>query len=82
MGESVRVARADDPRGRLLQLGPERLSDAELLAVVLRTGVEDCTAVNLGAQLLARFGGLAGVLDAPAAHLLACLLYTSPSPRD
>jgi len=60
----------DDPRGRLLTLGPDRLSDAELLAVVLRTGLRDCSAVSLGAQLLAHFGGLAGVLDASTAHLL------------
>ena len=70
MSRAADLAVADDPRGRLLALGPERLSDAELLAVVLRTGVRDCSAVNLAAQLLARFGGLAGVLDASSAHLL------------
>ncbi len=50
------------PRERLLQHGPEALSDAELLAIVLRTGVSGKTAVDLARTLLARFGGLRGLL--------------------
>ena len=50
------------PRERLLQHGPEALSDAELLAIVLRTGVSGKTAVDLARSLLARFGGLRGLL--------------------
>ncbi len=50
------------PRERLLRHGPEVLSDAELLAIVLRTGVSGKTAVDLGRELLERFGGLRGLL--------------------
>jgi DNA repair protein RadC len=46
------------PRERLLQLGPESLSDAELLAIFLRTGVRGKSAVDLARDLLARCGSL------------------------
>ncbi|MDA8361835.1 MAG: DNA repair protein RadC [Gammaproteobacteria bacterium] len=56
----------DRPRERLLRHGPEVLSDAELLAIVLRTGVSGKSAVDLGRDLLARFGGFRGLLTAEA----------------
>ena len=43
------------PRERLLKLGPEALSDAELLAIFLRVGVKGKSAVDLARDLLARF---------------------------
>lgn len=43
------------PRERLLKLGPEALSDAELLAIFLRVGVRGKSAVDLARELLARF---------------------------
>lgn len=52
------------PRERLLMLGTAALSDAELLAVVLRTGIRGKSAVELGRELLARFNGVAGILRA------------------
>ena len=52
---------AERPRERLLASGPGALSDAELLAVVLRTGVRGKSAVDLGRDLLARCGGVAGL---------------------
>lgn len=57
------------PRERLLALGPQSLSDAELLAVFLRTGVRGKSAVDVARELLARFGGLRGLLQAPRADL-------------
>jgi DNA repair protein RadC len=54
----------DRPRERLLAQGPGALSDAELLALCLRTGVRGASAVDLGRALLARHGGLAGLLGA------------------
>jgi len=53
---------AERPRERLLAAGAASLSDAELLAVMLRTGVRGRSAVDLGRELLARFGGLGGLL--------------------
>ncbi|HTQ77173.1 MAG TPA: DNA repair protein RadC [Burkholderiales bacterium] len=56
--------REERPRERLLAGGAAALSDAELLAVMLRTGVRGKSAVDLGRELLARLGGLAGLLAA------------------
>jgi DNA repair protein RadC len=52
------------PRERLLAQGPAALSDAELLAVLLRTGIRGKSAVELGRELLERFKGVAGVFGA------------------
>lgn len=46
------------PRERLLEQGAQALSDAELLAIFLRTGVKGKTAVDLARDLLNDFGGL------------------------
>ena len=53
---------AERPRERLLALGAAALSDAELLALFLRTGVRGKSAVELGRELLAAAGGFAGLL--------------------
>ncbi|WP_213878179.1 DNA repair protein RadC [Pseudomonas sp. dw_358] len=55
---------AERPRERLLQLGAGALSDAELLAIFLRTGVSGHSAVDLARQLLSSFGSLRGLLEA------------------
>lgn len=52
---------AERPRERLRQQGARSLSTAELLAVLLRTGVPGESAVRLGERLLGHFGGLAGL---------------------
>jgi DNA repair protein RadC len=57
--------RSERPCERLLALGARHVSDAELLAVVLRTGVKGASAVDLGRKLLLRFGGISGILSAP-----------------
>lgn len=53
------------PRERLLQCGAQALSDAELLAIFLRTGVRGKTAVDVARDLLKQFDGLLGLLAAP-----------------
>ena len=55
---------AERPREKLLNNGPGVLSDAELLAIFLRTGVAGRTAVDLARELLADFGGLRQLLEA------------------
>jgi len=52
------------PREKLLIKGAEALSDAELLAIFLRTGVKGCSAVDLARNLLADSGGLSKLLAA------------------
>ncbi|MEC9408776.1 MAG: DNA repair protein RadC [Pseudomonadota bacterium] len=54
----------DRPREKLLARGAAALSDAELLAIFLRTGVAGCSAVDLARQLLLDFGGLRPLLAA------------------
>lgn len=51
------------PRERLLQHGPAMLSNAELLAIFLRTGIQGKTALDLARDLLHNFGGLDKVLE-------------------
>ena len=55
---------AERPRERLLAQGAGSLSDAELLAVILRTGLPGKSAVELGRDLLKRFKGIAGLFAA------------------
>jgi DNA repair protein RadC len=52
------------PRERLLEHGARSLSEAELLAIFLRTGVSGKSAVDLARDLLARFGSLRALLAA------------------
>lgn len=52
------------PREKLLQRGASALSDAELLAIFLRTGVTGCNAVELARHLLQEFGSLRSLLAA------------------
>jgi DNA repair protein RadC len=48
------------PRKKLLARGAEALSDAELLAIFLRTGVKGKSTVALARELLEQFGGCGG----------------------
>ena len=50
------------PRERLFAHGALALSDAELIAVILGTGTAGRSALDLGRQAIARFGGLSGLL--------------------
>jgi DNA repair protein RadC len=50
------------PREKLLARGPGALSDAELLALLLRTGIQGKGVLLLAQDLLDRFGGMAGLL--------------------
>ena len=52
------------PRERLLALGASSLADAELLAILLRTGVKGKSAVDVARQLLGRFGSVSALLEA------------------
>jgi DNA repair protein RadC len=55
---------AERPREKLLARGAAALTDAELLAIFLRTGVAGRTAVDLARELLGRFGSLRALLRA------------------
>ena len=55
---------AERPREKLIELGAEALSDAELLAIFLRVGVTGKSAVDLARDLLTQFGSLNGIFAA------------------
>lgn len=52
---------SERPRERLIQHGPETLSDAELLAIILRVGGGERTAIDLARHLIQTFGGFRGM---------------------
>jgi len=59
------------PREKLLARGAFALSDAELLAIFLRTGVKGKSAVDLARELLTQFGDLRGLLSADQVRFCA-----------
>ncbi|EDM82497.1 UPF0758 domain-containing protein, partial [Limnobacter sp. MED105] len=77
----------DRPRERLIKQGAQALSDAELLAIFLRTGLPGKSAVDLAREMISQFGGLQnlnrvslaewiqvrGLGEAKYAQLRACL---------
>ena len=60
---------AERPREKLIELGAEALSDAELLAIFLRVGVVGKSAVDLARDLLNQFGSLNGIFAATEQEL-------------
>ena len=52
------------PREKILALGPSALADAELIALLLRTGFKGVSVLQLAQQMLDSFGGLSGLLNA------------------
>ncbi len=57
------------PREKLLSMGPAALADAELLALLLRTGLQGRGVLQLAEGLLKQLGGLSGLLGASSAQL-------------
>ena len=53
--------KGERPRERLLEEGPGSLTDAQLLAIVLRVGRHKTSAVQVGMDLLTAFGRLTGI---------------------
>ena len=53
------------PGGKLRELGPETLSDAELLAVVISSGIRGKPAERIAEEILETFGSLKGMVNQP-----------------
>ena len=60
---------AERPREKLLRRGSESLSDAELVAILLRTGSENITAVDIAKRLLIDYGSLEKLTSRPGQEL-------------
>jgi DNA repair protein RadC len=63
------LAEGERPRERLAHLGPQSLSTAELLGILIRVGVPGESAIQVGQRLLQTFGGLAGLHRATFSEL-------------
>ena len=61
----------DRPREKLLKLGPQALSETELIAIFLRTGTQGRSALDVARDLLTRFGSVRGLLTADKTSLCA-----------
>ena len=59
----------DRPRERLVANGAEKLSNAELVAILLRTGLKGMSAIHVAEQLLRQFGSLENLARAPLEEL-------------
>ena len=79
------LPKIDRPREKLEKYGPERLSDSELLAILLRTGIEGINVVELSGKILRKFSGVGlakasvkelkntfGLGSAKACEIVAC----------
>lgn len=65
----VDLPEPERPRERLLERGSEAVSDVELVAVLLRTGVAGSSALRLAGEVMGERGGLVGLLDTEVRHL-------------
>lgn len=63
------LAPGDRPREKLIERGAEALSDSELLAILLRTGVQGANAIEVARQLLLRYGSLSGLSRCSVAEM-------------
>lgn len=82
------LARVDRPREILEKYGVEKLADAQLLAILLRTGTKDCNVLELSRKILKKFPGeklleasikdlseIHGLGKVKAAEIIACLEF-------
>lgn len=72
MSEGLRIKDQpanERPRERLVSLGPDALSHAELIAILLRTGLKGANAVDIGRQLLAKYRTLQALARASVTDL-------------
>lgn len=61
------------PREKLMQQGPQSLSDAELLAIFLRVGMKGVSAVELARRVIQHFGGIRALMSASKEEFCACM---------
>ncbi|MEW5725613.1 MAG: UPF0758 domain-containing protein [Thermodesulfobacteriota bacterium] len=59
------------PGGKLVELGPGSLTDEELLAILISTGVKGRSALEIAGEVLARFGSLEGLGNQPLERFLS-----------
>jgi DNA repair protein RadC len=58
------LPKSERPRERLIQYGAEKLSSAELISIILNTGIKGESVIVLSQKLIMKFGSLKGIMDA------------------
>jgi DNA repair protein RadC len=58
------LPRSERPREKLLASGPSTLTDAELLAILIRTGTRGLSVIELAREIIEKYGGLVNILAA------------------
>lgn len=58
------------PGGKLIELGPEKLTDAELLSILISTGIKGKPAEKIAEEVLAKFGSFKGMTNQPLEKFL------------
>jgi DNA repair protein RadC len=71
MTSLLNLPSSERPRERLLEEGVEALSLSELFALILGSGTKGKSVLDLSEEMLVRFGGLSGLIDASIPELLA-----------
>jgi len=79
------IPKFDRPREKLIKYGPDKLSNAELLAIILRTGTRELNVLKLAQKILHKFEnkkleeikiddlkGISGIGDSKASEIVAC----------
>lgn len=64
------LQREEKPREKLLDRGPEALTNTELLSIILRSGGINCTSTDLARNLINKFSGLNKLVEADITQLL------------
>jgi len=67
---SARSQKWQHPGGKLRELGPESLSDTELLAILISSGIKGKPAEKIADEILANFGSFKGMVNQPLRKFL------------
>ncbi|MFW6115023.1 MAG: UPF0758 domain-containing protein [Thermodesulfobacteriota bacterium] len=59
------------PGGKLRELGPEHLTDAELLSILISSGIKGMSAERIADEILTKFGSYKGLADQPYRNFTA-----------
>lgn len=59
------------PGGKLRELGPEKLTDSELLAILISTGIKNKSAEDIAKEILDKFGSFKGMANQPLEKFLS-----------
>ena len=69
--EQKKMQKWKHPGGKLRELGADRLSDAELLAILISTGIKGKSAEDIAKELLEKFGSYRGLTNQPLKNFLS-----------